>query len=441
MLQPKSIHRWPSIALAVGLGITFFSAQGQVERAPLPQPLTLQSALTVSLESHPDLVPARARLQAAQIRETQVDASYGFDAFVELQPRASSRASNSDTDFQNDSRYGLVLDKRLTDFGRTTARKEAVHAEINARQAELIARQDQRLLDVMNRYFSVILADYAYRARNEQLALDYFRFSRMQERHERFEQFSELEVAEKEAIYRKAYVDRHRADLERRLTRHELALTLGRPGELSSELQMPDLSVYLEREIPIYTEIVDQAIARSPIVQARRDDVAAARAKVDVAKKINSPVLSIQLEARDYYDTSFSSRDRYRANLKLIAPIFNGTARQKTAVALAQLELFEKEAELVGAEFELREILLNLLAELQVGQAEISAAEAVENYRAYYQDRSRAMYEMEMRADFGDAQTAVAEAIFDMIRVEFQQAMRWARFDVLLARPSLLIKE
>ena len=114
-----------------------------------------------------------------------------------------------------------------------------MHAEINARQAELIARQDQRLLDVMNRYFSVILADYAYRARNEQLALDYFRFSRMQERHERFEQFSELEVAEKEAIYRKAYVDRHRADLERRLTRHELALTLGRPGELSSELQMP----------------------------------------------------------------------------------------------------------------------------------------------------------------------------------------------------------
>jgi outer membrane protein TolC len=105
-------------------------------------------------------------LQAAQIREIQVDASYGFDAFVELQPRASSRASNSDTDFQNDSRYGLVLDKRLTDFGRTTARKEAVRAEINARQAELIARQDQRLLDVMSRYFAVILADYAYRARN-----------------------------------------------------------------------------------------------------------------------------------------------------------------------------------------------------------------------------------------------------------------------------------
>ena len=71
----------------------------------------------------------------------------------------------------------------------------------------------------------------------------------------------------------------------------------------------------------------------------------------------------------------------------------------------------------------------------------VSAAEAVENYRAYYQDRSRAMYEMEMRADFGDAQTAVAEAILDMIRVEFQQAMRWARFDALLARPSLLIKE
>ena len=93
MLQRRSIRRWSSIALAAGLWVTFFSAQGQVERAPLPQPLTLQSALTISLESHPDLVPARARLQAAQIREIQVDASYGFDAFVELQPRASSRAT------------------------------------------------------------------------------------------------------------------------------------------------------------------------------------------------------------------------------------------------------------------------------------------------------------------------------------------------------------
>ena len=76
----------------------------------------------------------------------------------------------------------------------------------------------------MRSFFAVILSDHAYRAGNERLAIEYFRYSRMAEGRDRFEQYSDLEVAKQEAAYRKAYVARHRADLERRQRRHALAL-------------------------------------------------------------------------------------------------------------------------------------------------------------------------------------------------------------------------
>lgn len=438
-MVPVPLIRWvASICIAIA---SSSSALAQAEREPLPEPLTLQAALSAGLQGHPNMDLAKAQLRGAQIRLNQVESSYGFDAFVELQPRAASRASNSGMDFQNDSRYGLVLDKRLSDFGRTKSRISAAQSDIDARTAGLLAQRDQQLIDVMQHFFAVLLADQNYQMRNEKMALDYFRYARAEERRVRFQQYSELEVAEKEVFYRKSYAARQRAGLERRQRRHELALALGRPGELSNELQKPDLSIYLERDIPEYTETVDQVLASSPVVEARRQDLAAAEAKVEVARKVNSPVLSFEFEAREYYDSSFASRDRYRANLKFIAPIFNGTARRDTEVALAENAVFQKKAELLAAEFSVREEVLSLLTDLQVGQAEIAAAKAQQTYRAYYQDRSRAMYEMEMQTDFGDAQAAAAAAMLEMSQVEFNQALLWARLDALRAKPTPMLQE
>jgi len=438
-MVPVPLIRWvASICIAIASSSSAFA---QAEREPLPEPLTLQAALSAGLQGHPEMDLAKAQLRAAQIRLNQAESSYGFDAFVELQPRAASRASNSGVDFQNDSRYGLVLDKRLSDFGRTKSRISAAQFEIDARSAGLLAQRDRQIVDVMRHFFAVILADQNYQMRNEKMALDYFRYSRTEERRDRFQEYSDLEVAEKEVLYRKSYALRHRADLERRQRRHELALALGRPGELSNELQKPDLSIYLERDIPEYTEAVEQILARSPVVEARRRDLAAAEAKVEVARKVNSPVLSFEFEAREYYDASFASRDRYRANLKFIAPILNGTARRDTEVALAENVVFQKRAELFAAEFAVREEVLGLLTDLQVGRSEIAAAKAQQTYRGYYQDRSRAMYEMEMQTDFGDAQAAAAEAMLEMSQVEFQQALLWVRLDALRAEPTPMLQE
>ena len=438
----KASRRQSVVCVAVALFLCPALVLGEDERIipPLPEPLTLSAALLIGTQSHPELVVAKNQVAAAEISSGKVDASYGVNAFVELQPRLSSRAAADSVDFQDDSRYGLVIRKRLTDFGRTESRKKAAQSDIAATQARFVTRLDRHRLEIMRSFFAVILADHAYRARNERLAIDYFRYSRMAERRDRFEQYSDLEVAKQEAAYRKAYVARHRADLERRQRRHALALKLGRPGELSSALVAPDLSAFRDREIPEYSNIIDEAIASSSILKAHRASVASAEAKVSVAEKLNSPVLSADFEAREYHDSSFSSRDRYRLNLKFIMPLFDGAQVRDTKVALAENALAQKQAELLMAEYGIREAVLTLISDLLVNRAAIVAAEADETYRSYYQDRSRAMYEMEMRSDLGDAQAAAAEAMLEAARVDFEQALLWAEFDTLLARPSALME-
>jgi len=48
---------------------------------------------------------------------------------------------------------------------------------------------------------------------------------------------------------------------------------------------------------------------------------------------------------------------------------------------------------------------------------------------------------MEMRSDLGDAQAAAAEALLEVTRVDFEQALLWAQMDALLARPIALLEE
>ena len=84
---------------------------------------------------------------------------------------------------------------------------------------------------------------------------------------------------------------------------------------------------------------------------------------------------------------------------------------------------------------------MTLVSDLLVNRAAAAAADSDNTYRSYYQDRSRAMYEMEMRSDLGDAQAAAADALLEVTRVDFEQALLWAEIDALLARPIALMEE
>ena len=264
---------------------------------PLPTPLTLVDALSLANDSHPDLRIAWANVSRAGIRLREVESSYGVNTLLELQPRVASRASVSGVDFEDDSRFGLVIRKRLSDFGRSASRHVAASAAVRGEEAAYQVRRNLHVLEVMEKFFAVSLADLAYQAHDESMTVSYCRYKRLADRQASFQQYTDMEVAERELAYRRAYVKRLRSDLTRRQARNSLALALGRPGELSADLAMPDLTVYARQEIPDYHELVDRVISTSPTLEVLRHRIEAAQASVDAVRKAEFPVLSAVFEA------------------------------------------------------------------------------------------------------------------------------------------------
>ena len=408
---------------------------------PLPTPLTLVDALSLANDSHPDLRIAWANVSRAGIRLREVESSYGVNTLLELQPRVASRASVSGVDFEDDSRFGLVIRKRLSDFGRSASRLVAASAAVRGEEAAYQVRRNLHVLEVMEKFFAVILADLAYQAHDESMTVSYFRYKRLADRQASFQQYTDMEVAERELAYRRAYVKRLRSDLTRRQARNSLALALGRPGELSADLAMPDLTVYARQEIPDYHELVDRVISTSPTLEVLRHRIEAAQASVDAVRKADFPVLSAEFEAWEYTDNTSANRDRFRANLKFVLPLFGSTGTKDVRLAEAHNVLFRLQSELTSAEYVLRDRVLELLHGLEVNRAQEVAAATHEEYRGYYQDHSRALYELELRSDLGNAQAKAAAAMLESTRVRFQRALLWTELDGLLGRPSVLIQE
>ncbi len=408
---------------------------------PLPTPLTLVDALSLANDSHPDLRIAWANVSRAGIRLREVESSYGVNTLLELQPRVASRASVSGVDFEDDSRFGLVIRKRLSDFGRSASRHVAASAAVRGEETAYQVRRNLHVLEVMEKFFAVILADLAYQAHDESMTVSYFRYKRLADRQASFQQYTDMEVAERELAYRRAYVKRLRSDLTRRQARNSLALALGRPGELSADLAMPDLTVYARQEIPDYHELVDRVISTSPTLEVLRHRIEAAQASVDAVRKADFPVLSAEFEAWEYTDNTSANRDRFRANLKFVLPLFGSTGTKDVRLAEAHNVLFRLQSELTSAEYVLRDRVLELLHGLEVNRAQEVAAAAHEEYRGYYQDHSRALYELELRSDLGNAQAKAAAAMLESTRVRFQRALLWTELDGLLGRPLVLIQE
>ena len=445
------VHRWQAMpwrAARSGLLLlcTLLMASPMLQAdssstVPLPTPLTLVDALSLANDSHPDLRIAWANVSRAGIRLREVESSYGVNTLLELQPRVASRASVSGVDFEDDSRFGLVIRKRLSDFGRSDSRHVAASAAVRGEEAAYQVRRNLHVLEVMEKFFAVILADLAYQAHDESMTVSYFRYKRLADRQASFQQYTDMEVAERELAYRRAYVKRLRSDLTRRQARNSLALALGRPGELSADLAMPDLTVYARQEIPDYHELVDRVISTSPTLEVLRHRIEAAQASVDAVRKADFPVLSAEFEAWEYTDNTSANRDRFRANLKFVLPLFGSTGTKDVRLAEAHNVLFRLQSELTSAEYVLRDRVLELLHGLEVNRAQEVAAAAHEEYRGYYQDHSRALYELELRSDLGNAQAKAAAAMLESTRVRFQRALLWTELDGLLGRPLVLIQE
>jgi hypothetical protein len=66
---------------------------------------------------------------------------------------------------------------------------------------------------------------------------------------------------------------------------------------------------------------------------------------------------------------------------------------------------------------------------------------ALLDYRDLYLDRSRALYEMEVKTDLGDSMVEVSEARLKFAKVKFNTALTWARLDALIGNEVYAVEE
>ena len=387
--------------------------------------LTLEEALASVAAPHPDRRMALSDLALAQADRDQASSRQDFTLFLDGSVRTGRRP---DGDWQPDNIGRIVARKPLLDFGRSSQAIEAADQQVAARAAQLISTESLRRVDVMARYFDVLLADMQYGASNEFMAVAYVSWDNAKTRFE-VGQISQPELMRLEADYQDVRERRNAALQRMRSARQKLAHAINRPGQLPSELVEPTL-VSNDRLVLDYDTLLPVVMEANPRVLALQAQFAAADARVAAIRAERHPTLDAEVVGGGYSRAS-TTRDDVSAGLVFNIPLYQG-GRVDARVA-RELALKERaSAEMDKLKFELSEALLETLQEIEwLRGSSRAAADTQIQYRDWALERSRAEYELELKTNLGTSMAETQMAQIRRKRVEYQLALALARLEAL----------
>jgi len=229
----------------------------------------------------------------------------------------------------------------------------------------LLAPLELQRLDIMQRFFDVVLADSSSVRDNENMAVYYIPLDRTRIRKE-LKEFSELDVAELDAEYQVVRQQGTASAASQRLTRSLLAQAINNPQKLPNEVNPIDIGE-LPTDLPPLDELVETSLKNNAWLAERRDDASAAeRAVIDM---------------------------------------------------------------------ELRQQILELLLRLDIFKVAAERNKAETLWRDYYLERSRTLYEQEVKSDIGDAMTQQSKVRLQKQQIQYCQALTLAQLNALQGKP------
>lgn len=393
--------------------------------------LTLAEALAAADAPHPDLRSAQADLAAAQADEQAAAARRDLTVSFEGILRQGRPTVGPDA-WSADNSARIVARKNVYDFSRTEYSLGATRAEINARKDALLDTRDQRRLDIMARYFNVLLADQQYAVDNEFMAVAYVAMDNARDR-VKVGQMSRPEFAVLEARYQDLREKRNASLAQQRITRALLANALNRPDVLAADLEDPKLPNN-NAKLPEYETLLPWVLAHNHLMLAQLQLLAAAQQRLAGLRHETSPSLDAEMVAADYSRTSVL-RDSVSAGLILSWPLYQG-GRVDARIAREQAQFQKLQAGADKLHMQIAQSLLETLLEIQQLQGSSRpAAEEQIKYRDIALDRSRADYELELKTNLGDSMAQTLVASLRARRVEYQLALALARLEALAGKP------
>lgn len=393
----------------------------------LPEPFTLEAALNLIDQQHPDLRFADAGLQNARADLQRALSNYDFDVSLSAEGRWIEPSAQSADQRNEDHRAGLFITKTLYDFGRSAAQTDMAGQNIESQNYQYLNAQQQQYLEVMKRYFAVVLADLNFYRYNEEMAVAYIQYDKMQKR-KMLGQATEIAVVEKEVEYQKIRGLRTSSESQQRVTRALLAQALNRPDNLPDTVARPKLDV-LSRKLPEIEDLQKAATENNLLLGALRAQLAAAKNNIDVARSGDNPTLTGAVEAFSYARET-ASTDKWRAKVTLNVPLWSGD-RTDAAVAKAKSAVYKLEAALSSEEINIKQQVLELWMKLETLRIKHEEMRAAMNFAELSLDKNRALYELEVQADLGYSMVLFSEAERNLVKTDFEIALAWAHMDAL----------
>lgn len=231
--------------------------------------------------------------------------------------------------------------------------------------ATLVSPLEAQRLEIMQRFFDVLLADSSAVRDNENQAVYYIPLDRTRTRRD-LKEFSDMDVAELDAEYQVVRQQTTASTASQRLTRSLLAQAINNPQKLPAELNPPDVSKP-STTMPELDELMKASLENNQWLDDRLDDA--------------------------------GSDER------------------------------------IIIEMELRQAFIELQLRLDILKVAAERAEAEILWRDYYLERSRTLYEQEVKSDLGDAMTQQSKVRLQKQQIQFCQALTLAELNALQGKP------
>jgi len=290
----------------------------------------------------------------------------------------------------------------------------------------------KRTVGILQAYFNVLLADIIFNHANEAMAVDYINLDKIRSRFE-LGQVSDVDFLAVENDYRKTRRDRNQALSDQRKTRHRLAQLIN-PGQLSADLDMPDLNKLQQlsaaRELSDIEPLYELAFKQNPRVISLDHQLESVRLKLDGFQAEKYPVISAHLQAADYA-RDLGGSDKYRAGIEVRVPLYQA-GQENAKIKRAAGRLIQLEAEKLQIKQELEQQILDAWLKISDLKQQFSDPDFTMDFRDLYLERSRALYELEVTSDLGDAMVELTQAQLFKMQTIFELAVTWAKLDSLL---------
>ncbi|MDH5764527.1 MAG: TolC family protein [Gammaproteobacteria bacterium] len=394
----------------------------------LPDPLTLDYVLSLASDNlHYDVLQADAMIVQADARLQQAESAYALEADINIKARWADPSSLAFDQSKEDHSSYLSVRKPLYDFGQTASNISAAEIEKQSVVANLEYQLGQRKIDIARAFFNVLLADYQERWDNEQVVITWVNHEAEKDRHALGE-ISDVELLKIRTRLELLESQRSISRSQQYSSRVNLAEVINRPGQLSSNLELPQLT-YDQRPLPDYDSLVNQLETFNQPLKLQFAKVDAAEKRLQSAQKQNRPVLSAEVTMSEHERES-AARNDWAAELTLTVPLLEHQGMQ-AKIARARSQWLSERALLLKQASATRQALLNLCQDIKLLGVQKKQLTTEMQYHELELDRNRTLYEMEVATNFGTAMVAISETRYKQLKTDFELALAWMNLELM----------